>query len=222
MARVFLLSAPFHLFFRVPARGLTNRGRRVLRIAREGDDFGALLSSHRTRWRISELPMTGRRFAASFLLLLSVTGCSLLPGAGPAGVVMQANGEASSDGYAVVDVDERVIAALKWRSDPSLRNLSEYKPASAPVIGIGDTLRVTVWEAAPGNLFATVGNTPKYNWFCRQHNHPRSNRAARGYHQCAICGRRKGSSTNLRGKSKKLSSRCFVQKLSTPRRWLML
>ena len=72
---------------------------------------------------------------------------------------MQGDGEASSGGYALVDIDQRVIDALKWRSNPTFKALSEYRPASAPVIGNGDIIQVTIWEAAPGNLFTTVGNT---------------------------------------------------------------
>ena len=52
------------------------------------------------------------------------------------------------------------MSALRAQADASFTSLSDYQPASAPVIGIGDTIRVTIWEAAPGNLFTTVANSP--------------------------------------------------------------
>jgi len=69
-----------------------------------------------------------------------------------------ADDDVSGGGYAIVDINKEIVAALKLRPDPSLTSLSQYQPASAPVIGIGDTIRVTLWEAAPGNLFTTVAN----------------------------------------------------------------
>ncbi len=100
------------------------------------------------------------RFAILCVLLLTLTGCGFLPGAGPAGIsIPVGEDDISQWGYAVVDLSPQVVSALKVRPDPSLTSLSEYQPASIPVVGVGDTIRVTVWEAAPGNLFTTVANS---------------------------------------------------------------
>ena len=101
--------------------------------------------------------MTPLRLSVLSILLLSVAGCSALPGSGPSRIAAQSGPEdVSADGYLVVDIDEHVVSSLRSRADPSLTSLSDYKAASAPVIGIGDVIRVTLWEAAPGNLFTTV------------------------------------------------------------------
>ncbi len=100
------------------------------------------------------------RFAILSILLVTLTGCAFLPGAGPAGISIPVGGDDGSlSSYAVVDLNPQVVSALKARPDPSLTSLAEYQPASVPVIGIGDTIRVTVWEAAPGNLFTTVATS---------------------------------------------------------------
>jgi polysaccharide export outer membrane protein len=52
-----------------------------------------------------------------------------------------------------VDVNDYAIAALAARAEPSFLSFSTYKAAAEPVVGIGDVVRVTVWEAPPGNLF---------------------------------------------------------------------
>ncbi len=99
-------------------------------------------------------------FATLSMLLFTVTGCAFLPGAGPAGISIPVGGDDGSlSGYAVVDLNPQVVSVLQARPDPSLTSLSEYQPASTPVIGIGDTVRVTLWEAAPGNLFTTVASS---------------------------------------------------------------
>ena len=104
--------------------------------------------------------MKNVRFAILCMLLLTLTGCAFLPGAGPAGIsIPVGEDDISPSGYAVVNLNPQVVSLLKARPDPSLTSLAEYQPASAPVIGIGDTIRVTVWEAAPGNLFTTVANS---------------------------------------------------------------
>lgn len=108
--------------------------------------------------RLERAAKAGSHWAAVLLFPVFMAGCSFLPGNGPAGMSIQEDD--LPDGYVVVDVDQRAIAALKWRGNSSLKNMSQYRPASAPVMGIGDVIQVTIWEAAPGNLFATVGNTP--------------------------------------------------------------
>jgi polysaccharide export outer membrane protein len=108
---------------------------------------------------LTGLPMLVLRFAPILFLLTSACGCSVLPGTGPAGSsLVVADDDVSAGGYAIVDINKEIVAALKLRPDPSLTSLSQYQPASAPVIGIGDTIRVTLWEAAPGNLFTTVAS----------------------------------------------------------------
>ena len=96
-------------------------------------------------------------FATLSLLLFSLAGCGFLPGAGPVLISSPAGeDDISQGGYAVVDVTPQVVSALKAQPGASFTRLSEYQPASTPVIGVGDTIQVNIWEAAPGNLFTTV------------------------------------------------------------------
>ena len=162
MKLVLFALTPAGSFFRVFAKDLAGRWHWIGRAAADVRSFAASAGRQwigRRKGR-SGPPAFGWRLAASFFLAFSAAGCSLLPGNGPTGMAIQSDGEVSTGGYAVVDIDLRVIDALKWRSEPTFKTLSEYKPASAPVIGTGDTIQVTVWEAAPGNLFTTVGSTP--------------------------------------------------------------
>ena len=76
------------------------------------------------------------RFAFFCLLLAFASGCSFLPSAGPAGITVLAGGGEDDlpAGYALVDVSPAVVSALKGHPEPSFTSLSEYTPASAPVI----------------------------------------------------------------------------------------
>jgi polysaccharide export outer membrane protein len=58
--------------------------------------------------------------------------------------------------YDVVDVDSAVVAVLLGQPADSFRTrFGKYGKPEAPKIGIGDTLSVSIWEAAGGGLFGT-------------------------------------------------------------------
>src|SRR5208337_5400853 len=86
-------------------------------------------------------------FAAAVL-----SACSALPGAGP-DLFTTASVADLGGGPRVIDIDGHVISTLRSGTNSSLTGFSQYQPTSAPVIGIGDIVRVNIWEAAPGNLF---------------------------------------------------------------------
>src|SRR6516225_11597011 len=96
--------------------------------------------------------------AAALLACLIGTaagGCSTLPTAGPTAgeVVDQAVKEAQTR-YNVVDVDDRVVTTLLAQPAESFRTrFQKYGKPPAPKIGIGDTISVSIWEAAGGGLF---------------------------------------------------------------------
>jgi polysaccharide export outer membrane protein len=68
------------------------------------------------------------------------------------------NQHASASGglsYLVVDVDGPTIEALKHRGYGSFyARFGDRKLSAEPVVGVGDTVTVTVWEASPGGLFS--------------------------------------------------------------------
>ncbi len=89
---------------------------------------------------------------ASFLL----SGCSTLPSAGPStSDVMKQGVVADVARYAVLDVSKSVVDVLAQRKPDSFAaSFGDYRPSVDPRIGIGDTVAVTVWEAAAGGLFS--------------------------------------------------------------------
>ena len=73
---------------------------------------------------------------------------------------MQQSGYYSPDSetepnFALVDINDFTLSVLSRRAPPSLRGLfGDYRPPASQVIGVGDALQITVWEAAAGGLFS--------------------------------------------------------------------
>ena len=130
-----------------------------------------------------------RIFAVLAAAILSA--CSALPGAGP-DLLTTASVDDGVSGPRVIDIDAHVIATLKSGTNPSLTSFSEYQPASAPVIGVGDIVRVNIWEAAPGNLFNASNTRIGVGRIRRRNSDPRSGRTARWNDQCSIRRRHQG------------------------------
>lgn len=102
------------------------------------------------------------RFVLFSLGSIVLAGCNTIPTAGP--TVSDVFDQAAAAGpryFDLVDIDNHVVTALLSRPATSFHNrfLSYGKPP-APTIGIGDTVSVSIWEAAGGGLFgapATAG-----------------------------------------------------------------
>ena len=91
---------------------------------------------------------------------LFVAGCGTLPTAGPTArqVVDQEshNGEAR---FTLIEIDGNVVAArLAARKDSLRDRFPRHGAPPEPKIGIGDSLVVTLWEAAGGGLFTASGS----------------------------------------------------------------
>ncbi len=102
----------------------------------------------------SSIPSLAVVLLGSFGLL---TGCSSLPSAGPSAedIVQQANG-ADGGGFELVTITPYVNEVLtKRRADSFIKSFGDYRPSVDPVIGVGDTLSITIWEAAAGGLFSS-------------------------------------------------------------------
>jgi polysaccharide biosynthesis/export protein len=87
---------------------------------------------------------------------LAFAGCSSIPGAGPStGDVAEQAGPPAAPSYELVDVDASIVETLRHRGPDSFRaHFGDYRPSLEPRIGIGDTVSVTIWEAAAGGLFS--------------------------------------------------------------------
>lgn len=93
-------------------------------------------------------------------LVLAQVACSSLPSQGPsADAVVSEQSRTPSDvqaGYIVVDLSQRVNAILASRGTNSFSgHFGDYRPPQSRVIGIGDAVTVTIWEASAGGLFSS-------------------------------------------------------------------
>lgn len=88
--------------------------------------------------------------------LVLAGGCSSLPSTGPLADSVIALGDNELEKrYVVVDVDERTVGILAALPGPTLRaRFGDYRPSPENRIGVGDEIRVTIWEAAAGGLFS--------------------------------------------------------------------
>ena len=113
------------------------------------------------------MPHRTMRFAAILACLAGAAlgGCSTLPTAGPTtGQVVDHSVKDNQPRFDVVDVDDNVVSALLAQPAESFRNrYLKYGKPPDPKIGIGDSITVTIWEAAGGGLFGagvTTGVSP--------------------------------------------------------------
>jgi polysaccharide export outer membrane protein len=87
----------------------------------------------------------------------TLAGCSTLPTAGPtAGQVLDQAVQDDQTRFDVVDVSERVVSTLLAQPAESFRaRYGKYGKPPEPRIGIGDSISISIWEAAGGGLFGT-------------------------------------------------------------------
>ena len=97
------------------------------------------------------------KFAPTFACLVGVAlaGCGYLPTSGPtAGEVVDQGVQDNQTRSDVVDVNASVVATLLAQPAESFqRRFGKNGKPPAPKIGIGDTISVSIWEAAGGGLF---------------------------------------------------------------------
>jgi polysaccharide export outer membrane protein len=95
----------------------------------------------------------------AIVLTALLPGCSLLPGTGPTSDAVEGNATAgvrstTSLPYALVDVSADTIGFL---SQPNLITFKgefpDKRAKPEQVIGVGDVLNISIFEAAPGGLF---------------------------------------------------------------------
>lgn len=93
------------------------------------------------------------------LLYFSLSACAFFPANGPSRMAMEEAGSTTlPDGkktIALVDIDEYTLGVLSRRPVGTLRGLfgDRRAPSNQP-IGVGDSLQITIWEAASGGLFS--------------------------------------------------------------------
>jgi polysaccharide biosynthesis/export protein len=102
------------------------------------------------------------RFTPIYLLAAAaLSGCTALPSAGPTASAIEAGASVpQADGallarYEIIDVTPAVVEALRGRPlDSLLASFGDHRPSAEPVIGVGDMVAVSIWEAGSGGLFS--------------------------------------------------------------------
>ena len=90
-------------------------------------------------------------------LLVVLAGCGSLPGSGPSASDVVSQQASATEGlpYLVVDIDVATVEAVRRRGYGSLyARFGDRRLSAEPVVGVGDAVTVTIWEAAPGGLFS--------------------------------------------------------------------
>jgi polysaccharide export outer membrane protein len=95
------------------------------------------------------------RLVALSFLALSCAGCSLIPADGPQSTDIRASqaGAPESLPYALVKMTPEVVRILGQYTPRLSRAFADKSPPKAFRFGIGDTVSVTIFEAAAGGLF---------------------------------------------------------------------
>ena len=101
--------------------------------------------------------MSLRTFLGLSLSSLVLAACSALPTTGPTSTEVVAG---ATDGptmrYILRDIDEQVAAILSSASEQTFQaSYGDPRPPPNQVVGVGDVLSVTIWEAAAGGLFSS-------------------------------------------------------------------
>jgi len=91
-----------------------------------------------------------------------VAGCSALPTAGPtASDVKHQEIRGQEIRFDLVDIDDSVVAALLASPGETFHTrFKKYGRPPQPRIGVGDSLVVSIWEAAGGGLFGASPTAP--------------------------------------------------------------
>lgn len=99
-------------------------------------------------------------FLAAGLAAFGLAGCSSLPGQGPGAAQVMAEADATqavSRRFLVTELSPSAVEASLGRSRPTLLGrFGDRGPAPSAVMGVGDAVQVTVWEAASGGLFSSA------------------------------------------------------------------
>lgn len=100
----------------------------------------------------------GLFLAVAISVLGGLSACNSLPSAGPTTADIAMAGQPDRRGntrFALVDVTADTVAVMqRWNAASLQGSFGRQRPANTQVIGVGDSVQVTIWEAAAGGLFS--------------------------------------------------------------------
>ena len=144
-----------------------NNGRGLAHPLRWGGDGELIVAAAQVPLKREEMAYWRLLFGGSFAAL-ALTGCgtypSWLPSSGPSAEQVQASREAqlAQSVIQVVDVNDGVARGLLAGKRRQLFSEAlKDGPAPAYVVGPGDVLEISVWEAPPALLFGGVSSDPR-------------------------------------------------------------
>jgi polysaccharide export outer membrane protein len=107
-------------------------------------------------------PCRALRGPLVLLACLALAGCGVIPRSGPSADSMIEAGRDEAPPFALVPIDDRVVTLLAQWHGPSLYgSFGDFRSPIEQRIGVGDSVVVTVWEAAAGGLFSTPVGDPR-------------------------------------------------------------
>ena len=106
------------------------------------------------------LRIRAERLVGVALCAALVAACSTVPGSGPSRSVVVDEGGHADAPYLLVPISDFSIQNLQHFPGPSLYGrFGDYRPAILQTVGVGDTIDVSVFEAAGGGLFSQPVST---------------------------------------------------------------
>ncbi len=99
--------------------------------------------------------LSAKKILVSLLLAAATSGCTALPSSGPSRVEIEMTQPTDDQRYLLVDVDDRTLSLLAQERPATFGGrFGDYRPPTRYVVGVGDVISVTIWEAAAGGLFS--------------------------------------------------------------------
>lgn len=98
-----------------------------------------------------------RGLAVSAAILALLGGCSTLPASGPStGQIDPGGSSRLKQDYVLVDLDQRAVDILsQYRVTAFATRFAAPRPAPNQIVGVGDVLSITIFEAGQGGLFSS-------------------------------------------------------------------
>lgn len=103
----------------------------------------------------------GKALSAVLCLTIPLMGCANLPAAGPSREAVVKEAAKPNAPFAYVELSNAVLDDIaRWPARDFFAGFGDYRPPLSQRIGVGDSVQVTVWEAAAGGLFSSPVTTP--------------------------------------------------------------